>query len=272
VISLKTRLLQALYSRRGLPWAVHDEFVRIDPLLRHMIPHEGEPALFGFLKDWIRPGSVVLDVGAFLGVYAILSAKWSGPGGRVVTIEPTASSAAAARRHLEWNGLGPDRVRLVEAAVSDRPGEATLFEYDLPFVNSLSPAVDTREPPRRRTVRVVTIDDVCRDLKIAPDIVRMDVQGAEIHALRGARETIRTANPMLVVETHPQCWPAFDVTESMARDTIRDLGLIASPLVDGEPLFARDGHVVLRRSLEAGARGWKPEVRAQRPEPGVSDR
>ena len=48
-----------------------------------------------------------------------------------------------------------------------------------------------------------------------PSVIRMDVQGAEIHALRGARETIRAAPRLsLVVEMHPQCWPAFGVTEA----------------------------------------------------------
>jgi FkbM family methyltransferase len=254
-VSSYGRILRVLYSRRGLPWNVHDEVVRIDPQVRHLVPHEPEPALFDFLKHAIRPGDVVLDVGAFVGIYAVLAARWSAPGGRVIAFEPTPSSAALARTHLAFNALGPERVQLVEAAVSDRARRATLHQYDastMPYVNSLVSAVDTDAPAVRREVDVVTIDEVCRELNVVPSVIRMDVQGAEVHALRGARETIRAARRLsLVVEMHPQCWPAFGITEEDARDTIRDLGLIARPLVEGDSLFARDAHAVL--SLDATA-------------------
>ena len=126
------RVLGMLYSRTGLPWKVHDQVIRIDPQVRHLVPHEPEPALFDFLARTIRPGDVVLDLGAFVGIYAVLAARWSGPDGRVVAFEPTPASAALARRHLAFNGLGPDRVTLVEAAVSDRAARATLHQVPTP--------------------------------------------------------------------------------------------------------------------------------------------
>jgi FkbM family methyltransferase len=250
-------MLSMLYSRRGLPWRVHDETVRIDPRVRHLVPHEPEAAVHQFLRRTIRPGDVVLDVGAFLGIYAVLEARWSGSAGRVIAFEPTPASAALACRHLAWNGVGDSRVRLIEAAVSDRKSNATLYQYDaasMPYVNSLAAAVDTTVSSVEQVVDVVTIDDVCRELQVVPKVVRMDVQGAEIHALRGARETIRRSPDIaLVVEMHPQCWPGFGVTEWDARETIASLGLGARPLVTGEPLFGRDTHALLTRAT-AGSR------------------
>jgi FkbM family methyltransferase len=246
--------LRAVYTRAGLPWAVHDERVRIDPRVRHLIPHDGEPALLDFLRRTIKPGDIVLDVGAFLGVYAILAARRAGLGGSVVAFEPTPSSAAIARRHFAYNGLS-DRIMLVQAAVSDRTGRAVLHEYAEPYVNSLAAAADTAAPPSHREVATVTIDDVCRSRGIVPSLIRMDVQGAEIHALRGARETIRAAGGrlMIVAEMHPQCWPAFGIDESVAVDAIDGLGLIASPLVSGRGVFDRDAHAVLVPARVAAA-------------------
>ena len=173
----------------------------------------------------------------------------AGHDGRVIAFEPTPSSAALARKHLAFNGLGPDRVTLVEAAVSDRAARATFHQYDahaMPYVNSLARAVDTDASAVTTDVAVVTLDEVCRELRVVPTVIRMDVQGAEVHALRGARETIRAASRLsLVVEMHPQCWPAFGITEGDVRETLRDLGLSARPLVAGEALFARDTHAVL---------------------------
>jgi FkbM family methyltransferase len=242
--------LRAVYSRRGLPWRMHDETVRIDPGVRHLVPHEPEPALFEFLRHTILPGDVVLDIGAFLGIYAVLESRWAGDKGEVIAFEPTPASAAVARRHFAWNAPEGARVHLVEAAVSDRSGRATLHQYDahgMPYVNSLVEAVDAGSAAaRQRAVTTTTVDDVCRERGVLPSVIRMDVQGAEIHALLGAQATIRACRRLsIVVEMHPQCWPSFGVSEDSARRAIRELGLTARPLVPAGKLFARDEHALL---------------------------
>jgi FkbM family methyltransferase len=190
---------------------------------------------------------VVLDVGSFLGIYAILEARRAGPGGRVIAIEPTASSAAIARRHFAWNSGGAP-IALIEAAAGDAPGRTSFYEYDEPYVNALAAAADVTAAPRLSAVRVVTLDDVCRESGILPTFIRMDVQGAEFLALRGAREVIRAAGSRLtiVAEMHPQCWPAFGIDREFARATLSSLGLEGTPLEPGSDLFARDGHAILR--------------------------
>ncbi len=240
--------LRARYSRSGMPWRVHDEIVRIDPRVRHLVPHTSEDALFAFLKRHVMPGDIVLDIGSFLGVYAILEARLAGPRGRVVAIEPTSWSASVARCHFAFNtGTTAAPVILVEAAAGEERGHATFYEYDQPYVNALMPAVDVDADGRSRRVEVVTIDDLCEQLKIRPTVIRMDVQGAEFHALRGGRRTIAAAGSRLTIiaEMHPQCWPAFGFDEQQARTTIDRLGLSAAPLEPGADLFARDGHIVL---------------------------
>ena len=240
--------LRARYGRAGMPWRVHDEIVRIDPRVRHLVPHASEPALFQFIHRAVAPGDVVLDVGAFLGVYAVLEARRAGPGGRVIALEPTAWSASVARRHVAYNAGTGAPITLIEAAAGEVRGHATFYEYDEPYVNALAAAVDVESSPRRREVDVVTLDEVCGELGVVPAFIRMDVQGAEFHALRGARNTIHAAGPRLtiVAEMHPQCWPGFGIDESCALDTIASLGLQAAPLEAGSKLFARDGHIVFR--------------------------
>jgi FkbM family methyltransferase len=241
--------LRARYARTGMPWRVHDDTVRIDPRVRHLVPHASEEALYRFIQREIAPGDVVLDVGSFLGIYAIHEARRAGPAGRVIALEPTAWSASVARRHFEYNaGTGGAPITLIEAAAGEAPGHATFYEYDEPYVNALAAAVDVTGTPVRRSVNVVTLDDVCREMRVSPTFVRMDVQGAEFQALRGASGLIRAAGSKLtlVAEMHPQCWPAFGIDESCARSTIASLGLHATPLEPGADLFARDRHIVFR--------------------------
>jgi FkbM family methyltransferase len=235
-----------------MPWRVHDDSIRIDSRIRHLVPHGSEEPLYRFIRQRVAPGEVVLDVGSFLGIYAIVEARCAGPAGRVIAIEPTASSAAIARRHFAWNDTGAP-VSLIEAAAGDSTGRTSFYEYDEPYVNALAAAVDVTGTPRLRTVQVVTVDDVCRDLQVVPTFIRMDVQGAEFLALRGARDLIHAAGSRLtiVAEMHPQCWPAFGVNAASARDTLASLGLEGTPLEPGRDLFARDGHAVFTPSTNS---------------------
>ena len=127
-----------------------------------------------------------MDVGSFLGIYAVLEARFAGPRGRVVALEPTAWSASVARSHFAFNAdPAAAPIVLLEAAAGDeRREQAAFYEYDEPYVNALAPAVDVAGRALTRTVEVVTIDDVCDRLKIRPTFIRMDVQGAEFQALR----------------------------------------------------------------------------------------
>ncbi len=240
-VALRTR-----YGRSGMPWRVHDQIVRIDPRVRHLVLHDPERPLFEFVTSRVAPGTHVLDVGAFLGVYAVLESRLSGSSGRVVALEPTAWSASVARRHIHYNAGRSAPITLIEAAAGEAAGQAVLHEYDEPYVNALARAVDVTATPRLRTVDVLTLDRLCAEQQFEPTFIRMDVQGAEWHVLRGARETIRRAGPRLVIvaEMHPQCWPGFGVDAGFAHETIASLGLHAEPLEPGAELFARDGHVV----------------------------
>jgi FkbM family methyltransferase len=254
------RWLELRHGRRGVPWSLHDEPFRIDPRVRHLLPSSAEPALFAYLRRTIRPGDVVLDAGGFLGAYAILAARWAGPSGRVVTFEPSPGSASIARAHFEMNSEG-SRITLIEAGVADREGRARLAIHDESYRNQIlghddpnrlrqgyggPPKLHAKAEGSYHTVTVVTIDDVCRDMRLTPTLIRMDVQGAEFAALDGARETIAAGRGSLriVVEMHPQLWPSFGVTADSAPARLEALGLRARPL-DGNDPFAVDGHAIL---------------------------
>jgi FkbM family methyltransferase len=253
--SLYLRWLELRHGRRGLPWSLHGEPFRIDPRVRHLLPSSAEPALFAYLHRAIGPGDVIVDAGGFLGAYAIVEARWAGPTGRVVTFEPSPRSAAVARAHFEMNPEG-SRITLIEAAVADRAGTARLAVHDEPYRNQIIRGeakasyyneASCHNEGACHSVEVTTIDDVCRELEIRPTLIRMDIQGAELAALEGAREIIRTGRGTLriVVEMHPQLWQSFGVTPSTARERLEALGLRARPL-DGNDPFAADGHAILQ--------------------------
>jgi len=237
--------LRAVYGRQGLPWRLNGEPLRIDPDVRRMIPQENERPLFDYLRENIRPGEVVFDIGAFLGAYAVMEARWVGARGRVVAFEPSPWSFAVLSRHLRMNGLGSERVDARQTAVGARPGKRDLITFEEEPYRNMFAANDAAHAGV--TVQTVTIDDVVHGLGRAPDWIRMDVQGLEFEVLEGARHVLETAHGRLrvVAEMHPDQWPDFGVDPREARDRFAALGLQARPLTAAEPLFAQSGHAVL---------------------------
>jgi FkbM family methyltransferase len=250
---LYLRWLELRHGRRGVPWSLHGEPFRIDPRVRHLLPSSAEPGLFAYLRRTVGPGDVVVEGGGYLGAYAIVAARWAGPNGRVVTFEPSPSTAAIARAHFELNPEG-SRITLIEAAIGDRAGSVRLALHDEPYRNQIAhgeakASSDDEAEASYRSVEMVpvtTIDAVCGELKIQPTLIRMDVQGAELAALEGARETIRAGRGTLriVVEMHPQLWPSFGLTRADVVRRLDALGLRARP-IDGADPFAADAHAIL---------------------------
>jgi FkbM family methyltransferase len=235
--------LNAAYGRRGVPWRLNGEPLRVHPAVRHLIPQENERPLFEYLRAGIRPGDLVFDIGAFLGTYALFEARWSGPRGRVVAFEPSPFSFSMLNLHLAMNGLGPDRVEARKAAVGASVGRQMLVAFeDEPYRNHLA-----RNGTSGQSVDVLTVDAVCTALGRVPEWMRMDVQGLEFDVLSGAREAIESARRSIkiVVETHPDQWADLGINAAEAHDRFAALGLSARPLTPAEPLFTQGGHVIL---------------------------
>ena len=139
--------------------------------------------------------SVVYDIGAHVGFYTLLASQLVGPDGRVIAFEPVRRNLNYLRRHLEINHCV--NVVVIEAAVSDRSGTA-------PF----SQGVDYSQGYLSQTkddimVNTVSIDELVMSGEIpAPDYIKIDVEGAELFVLRGAKSTLSNCNVEIFLATH----------------------------------------------------------------------
>lgn len=148
-------------------------------------PHPFQLQLF---VDHIRPGMTVLDVGAHIGVYTTLAARRVGPAGHVVAVEPDARNAELVRKNATLNGV-TERVRIVEAAAGETAGTVRFYRDEAEATGTMgSRWQDPLAESRAVDVRAVRLDEVLDDL--APDVVKVDVQGSEVSALNGLRETL----------------------------------------------------------------------------------
>ncbi len=144
--------------------------------------------LVNLFERSISPGDTVVDIGAYLGHSTLVAANRAGPRGRVYSFEPNPAAFRALRRNLRTNGL-EDRVFAVPAALAGRPEWRDFYvEHGDGSASSL------HEPRRwRRKLRVecTTLDRVVGERPV--DVIKLDVEGAELEALRGMSQVIESS-------------------------------------------------------------------------------
>jgi FkbM family methyltransferase len=157
-------------------------------------------------RDLTSPGALVLDVGASFGLYSVFAARLVGDGGRVFAFEPS-SVADVLTDHLRLNGVA-DRVEVLRMIVGDDAGEAELWEStDSMFASVSRAAAERGASPNGKTQRhlrpMTTLDAFCASRQIAPDVVKIDVEGAEGRVLRGASDFLAKGRGHIFLEVHP---------------------------------------------------------------------
>jgi FkbM family methyltransferase len=232
-------LALTLQSRgAGLPRVLPGgEIIRVLPLYEYVCWNPDEYRAF---RQAVRPGMVALDVGANVGAYSTLLGRWVGAAGAVFAFEPAPRMFDGLVRHIEINGL-TGIVKPIAAAVGGSSATAPFLLVD--SVGGSRLAGGSESTDRAISVSVTTIDEFCAREHLAPDFIKIDVEGAELPALRGARETIRArrGHLALFVEMHPSIWPSLGFSREDLVAELRAQSLEARPLIPVDDMWALEG-------------------------------
>ena len=190
-----------------------------------------EPDVSAALERYAAAGMVVYDLGANMGYFALSMARRVGPDGRVFAFEPDPEMAGRLERNARMNGFG--NVTLVRAAVWNEEGWVTFNRSD----PSISPdrglghiVTEGEQEGDKISVPTVTLDRFSVSAP-APDLIKCDVEGAEVEVFQGARSLLERVHPVIVCEMHaPE-------KEAHLLDLFRSLGYSCSRL-DGNHLLA----------------------------------
>lgn len=194
----------------------------------------------------------VYDIGAHIGIFALGAGIRVGRSGKVIAFEPAPETVAMLRRHVAFNHLD-SIVDVVPAVVSDTDKGVKFFAYKASMaasisrrnVEDLNPELRT-EAASELTVDSVTIDGlrVARDLR--PDVIKIDVEGAELMVLRGARRVLAECKPMILCEVHPPQMRNCGASIEEFNAFLTEVGYVSEPLDEPNPIGIY--HALLRPS------------------------
>jgi FkbM family methyltransferase len=190
---------------------------------------EGRVVGLGDEEDFIRlllaeiqPGDVFFDVGSCVGIYALHAAIL---GVRVVAFEPDPSYRRRLLKNIRLNKL-QGRIQVVEWAVSDRTGTATLYTNG---VEGRSPSLSQVGERSAVCVDTDSIDNAIADGRLPyPTMVKIDIEGAEVLALRGMSQLLSSQDSprCLFIELHPGFLPGFGSSADECMGIIESFGYV----------------------------------------------
>lgn len=166
--------------------------------------------------EQLKEGMNVVDVGAHVGYYTLLAAKMVGEKGKVFAFEPEQSSFDLLVKNIEVNKY--HNVVAVKKAVMDKSGAAEFYVNDVSGSHSM---VNKKEHQKPIVIEAITLDKYFTNRKI--DILKVDVEGAEVPVLKGA-SSVLSGNVKLFIEFAPEAIAKAGFTPSEFLDILYGYG------------------------------------------------
>lgn len=161
-----------------------------------------EPEQTSAFTKAIKSSDTFFDVGANVGYYTVLGSRLVGDTGKVIAFEPVVRNLSFLYRHIVLNRL--KNVILIPSACADEISLATFAAGPNSAMGHLSKSNDENDEVEEKliVVPVLTLDAVAEKLKCRPNVLKIDVEGAEVAVLQGAQKIIRENKPKIFLSVH----------------------------------------------------------------------
>jgi FkbM family methyltransferase len=207
------RVLVGGLSLSGDP-RVHGDY------LSRLVAEPEDPFMAELFESSIPRGGAVVDGGAYLGYHTLLAARRVGPRGKVLSFEPNPVTYRALRRNVRENGY-EDRVIALPLAIGAWSGRRT-FYVGADDAGKSGPFVPERWREATPT-RTLSLDSHVAGRSI--DVVKLDVDGGEVEALRGMKRTLELSpRARLFVECNPASLANAGTSVSALLEELAEIG------------------------------------------------
>lgn len=198
-----------------------------------------EPATAQVVTKILRPGMTFIDVGAHIGEYTVMASRLVGPQGQVHSFEPDPRALPFLRHNVFVNRA--TNVRINSSALADRCGEMTFVACTDPCLSFLGCptgiAPRTGNPSQCTTITVDTdtLETYCRYHGLTPNLIKIDVEGAELLVLKGARALLQlppSLAPLWIIEYSPETYGRYGFEWERVHHLLRDFGFSSFIITD----------------------------------------
>lgn len=181
----------------------------------------------------------VFDVGAHIGLVSLPVSQVTAPEGKVYAFEPADFNRALLARHVELNNF--NNIEVLDTLVGEQDEKGVAF-YQLETDTGLNTVA--RRSSQSSFVEIpkqqVRLDTFCAQRFLEPDVIKIDVEGAEIGVLRGAHETITRCRPLIFLSVHPEQLELLGHGTDELSALINELGYVCRN-IDGSEVGSLEG-------------------------------
>lgn len=185
-----------------------------------------EPETIKLILDYLKPGMVFWDIGAHIGEFTILAARAVGENGRVHAFEPNPEIFEIMKKNVRMNNL--ENVILNPVAVTDQEGDLEMELYEEPSLSRLRSHSHKPMDELRKIIKVETVSlDSYSENYRNPDVIKIDVEGAELNVLRGMKRILQeTADetPKVFFEFNPINYSNYGHDRSKLLSFMKEFG------------------------------------------------
>lgn len=177
----------------------------------------------GFLKD----GDVVIDVGANIGLFSLLGSRYVGQAGRIYAFEPTSATFEILKENIRINAIeniAPQKIPLADKSIPiimvNPAGEGGEYFDALNRIQQVD-----QERLTGAVIYTETLDDFIRQNDIRKiDIIKIDIEGAELLFFKGAKESLTKFRPKIIFEANEKHCEAFNYSVMDVLTYVKEVG------------------------------------------------
>ena len=200
-----------------------------DGIASKVLNNDGyERASVAAIQSLLERDSIFFDIGAHMGLFTLQAAPLCAA---VYAFEPMPATREFLKHNVSANNL--HNVNINACAISDSEGEVEIYEGSQ---NNTGTSSLTRPPNYSGcTFRVpsLTLDSYTATLGVVPSVIKIDVEGAELLVLKGARNLLRERHPAILMEFAPNNLARFDHSVDDLASELRNLGYQLRPILEG---------------------------------------
>ncbi|CAN5762010.1 hypothetical protein BH11BAC4_BH11BAC4_07020 [soil metagenome] len=199
------KILDLFTGSKGLKKTINGFTIKLPTRYVNYFPANYEADNFSFLRKHTGLGDHVLDIGAHIGLFAVAAAQIAGSEGKVYAFEPADETRQLLQQTIAINHF-ENVITPYAEAMGAKSGKITFYVSPIKGDNSNS-LVSYKQDRKLIPVEVdmFSIDDFIEQKKISkPAFIKIDVEGAEYDALKGAIATLKNLKPACIVAIHPE--------------------------------------------------------------------